>query len=273
MSAEVPDLHYFRGSFGGKNVIPLWRDVEASEPNITAGVLEQISLQLGGPVDAEGLFAYCYALLACPGYVERFSEELTIPGPHVPITKDAALFQTVSALGKRLIFLHTYGERCVPNDVAEGDIPCGSAIIVTDFSTHEADYPEDFAYDATTKQLRIGAGIIGNVAAEVWQFSVSGLKVVKSWLAYRMKGGAGKASSALDDIRPRTWTLEFNYDLMQMLWVLEATIALFPELQAQLDAVIASEVFTALELPQPTAAEREQPRQDEDSSHHPTLAL
>ena len=30
VSAQIPDLHHFRGSFGGKGVIPLWRDADAT---------------------------------------------------------------------------------------------------------------------------------------------------------------------------------------------------------------------------------------------------
>lgn len=42
-SAFVPDLHHFRGSFGGKDVIPLYRDAAATEPNVTKGLLDALS--------------------------------------------------------------------------------------------------------------------------------------------------------------------------------------------------------------------------------------
>ena len=35
ISDAVPDLHHFRGSYGGRDVVPLWRDAEATVPNIT----------------------------------------------------------------------------------------------------------------------------------------------------------------------------------------------------------------------------------------------
>src|SRR5690349_9535772 len=86
----VPDLDHFRGSFGAKHVIPLWRDAAATEPNITVDLLDALILVYGEAVIAEDLFAYCYALLATPAYVERHWDELTIPGPRVPVTKDGA---------------------------------------------------------------------------------------------------------------------------------------------------------------------------------------
>ena len=39
-SALVPDRHFFRGSFGGKNTIPLYRDAAGREPNILPGLRE-----------------------------------------------------------------------------------------------------------------------------------------------------------------------------------------------------------------------------------------
>src|SRR3989337_1335254 len=103
VSGSVPDLHHFRGSFGGKDVIPLWRDAGATQPNVTAGLLDRLSADLGRAVSTQDLLAYCYAVLNTPRYVERFSEELIIPGPRVPITKNGALFERSVGLGRRLI--------------------------------------------------------------------------------------------------------------------------------------------------------------------------
>ncbi|HEY9072873.1 MAG TPA: type ISP restriction/modification enzyme, partial [Desulfobaccales bacterium] len=100
-TACIPDLHHFRGSFGGAHVIPLWRDAAATEPNLTAGVLMVLSQAYGQPVTAENLFAYCYAVLASPEYVRRFWDELTIPGPRLPLTQNAARFARAADLGRR----------------------------------------------------------------------------------------------------------------------------------------------------------------------------
>ena len=113
VSAHVPDLHYFSGR-GGKDVIPLWRDAAATEPNVTAGLLEKLGEVYGAEVSPEDLFAYAYGVLASPGYVERFSEELALPGPRLPVTKDASLFRDVAKSGRELVHLHTFGERWKP---------------------------------------------------------------------------------------------------------------------------------------------------------------
>lgn len=114
VSALVPDLHHFRGSFGAKDVVPLWRDTNAEEPNVTEGLLEQYAATVGTDVDPEELFAYCYAILSAPSYTTRFAAELEVPGPRIPLTGDSELFETAVELGERLVWLHTYGARFVP---------------------------------------------------------------------------------------------------------------------------------------------------------------
>jgi len=156
----------------------------------------------GGSISAEDLFAYAYALLATPDYVKTFWDELALPGPRLPLTKEAALFAEGAALGRRLIWLHTYGERCVPPSEKPGRVPPGVARCQVGTPSDPASYPDRFHYDPVTQELHIGKGRFAPVRREVWNFSISGFDVVKSWLAYRMRDRSGKKSSPLDDIRP-----------------------------------------------------------------------
>ena len=78
---------------------------------------------------------------------------------------------------------------------------------------------------------------------------MSGLKVVQSWLRYRMKNGAGRKSSPLDNIRPERWTSEFTTELLELLWVLETTVEGYPKQQELLESVLAGDCFRADELP------------------------
>ena len=260
VAAHIPDLDHFRGSYGAKHVVPLWRDADATEPNVTAGLLETVGTALGRPVTPAHLFAYCYALLASPAYVERFSEELTVPGPRVPLTKDPELFRRAAALGWELIWRHTYGERFAGADRGQGNVPPGSARCVRPIGETPEAYPERFDYDAVRQTLRVGKGEFAPVSPEVWEFSVSGFRVVHKWLAYRMRDGAGRKSSPLDDIRPERWTAQFTRELLELLWVLEATLAHHPQLEQLLADAIAGPTFTAAELPQPSAQERQAPK-------------
>lgn len=271
ISADVPDLHHFRGSFGGRDVIPLWRDAQATKPNLPARLLAELKSQLGITVSAEDFLAYTYAVLSAPDYVSTFSEELTVPGPRLPITADAALFSQAVELGRKLVWLHTYGERFVPAGQQPGRIPAGAAKSVKGIPTAPDAYPESFGWtpdasDGAQGVLQVGAGQIAPVSRAAYAFSVSGYEVVKSWLAFRMKQRSGRKSSPLDDIRPAAWSAELSQELRQLLWVVEATVALQPELNALLAAILAGRTVGADQLTAPTASERCAPGAEGDAA-------
>ena len=244
VTADVPDLDHFRGSFGGKHIMPLWRDADAAEPNVTSGLLDELTAVHGASISAERLFAYAYGILSQPEYVRRFWDELELPPPRLPITKDSDLFALVADHGERLLQLHTY--RSVP----QGEARCTKPVSLDE-------YPVDSHYDPGTKTFRVGDGEFAPVDPEVWSYSVSGLQVVKSWLDYRKLVPSGRKSSDLDKIRPERWT--FGEELIELLWLLEATLALEPEGAALLNEVCASPLFSADDLPTPTADERNPP--------------
>jgi Type ISP C-terminal specificity domain len=269
-TALIPDLHHFSGR-GGKDVIPLYRDSVGQEPNVCRDLLGVLGARLGERVSAEAFFCYTYAVLATPAYAEAFDEELTVPGPRVPITKSRNLFDRAVDLGRRLIRLHTYGERFVEAPHRRGEIPQGRARCVRGIPASTEDYPEDFFYESATETLRIGGGIIAPISLPVFQFSVSNLSAMGSWLSYRMKKRAGRFSSALDEIRPEHWTGEMTQELLELVWVLEATVALLPEMKVVLGEIIAGEIFGAQELPQPADEERLEPGDEEERQHE--LAL
>ena len=204
---------------GSERCHPPVADAEATEPNITGGVLDMLSRTYGREVTPEDLLPYCYALMATPEYVRQFWDELTIPGTRLPITKEGALFGRAAQLGRRLLWLHTYGERLAPPGQKPGRVPPGKTKCVEGIPGDPKDYPETFSYDAAAQKLQVGKGVFAPVRLEVWEFSVSGFEVVKSWLAYRMKKGAGKKSSPLDAIRPERW--EFDEELLDLLRVLD----------------------------------------------------
>lgn len=260
-TAYVPDLHAFRGSFGGRHVIPLYLDAAGTQPNVTPGLLDVLAAEYDAAVPGEDLFAYAYALLATPAYVEAHAEDLTVPGPRLPLTKDATLFAEGAKLGRELLNLHTYGERFA----AAGSAAAyrGKARNTKAIPTTSAQYPEEFSYNLATRTLTVGEGEFSPVPLEVYTYSVSGLDVLQSWLKYRMKGGYGKKSSPLDDIRPEVWTADMTRELLELVWLLERTLELEPAHSDLLRRVEAGECFTAEELPKPEKKDEEEDTEEE----------
>lgn len=256
--STLPDLHHFRGSFGGKDVIPLYRDAAGVVPNVTAGLLNALGKHYDATPSAEDLAAYVYAVLGGQSYTRRFWSELETPGPHVPITKEGKIFADTAKLGRKLIWLHTYAERFRGDDRGD-EVPAGQAKIIKGVSDSPTSYPEAHSFDLANSEITVGNGRFGPVTTEVWDFEVSGLKVVQSWLGYRMKKRAGKKSSPLDEIRPERWTPRMSEELLELLWVLEATLGMEADLETQLNRIVDGSCFTAAELPEPSDDERKAP--------------
>lgn len=246
---EYPDLHHFRGSYGGKHVFPLYRDPAASEENITPGILSLLGMEYQRSVTSEDFFAYIYATLAHPAFAAQFFQDPATRELRVPITKDPMVFDRLRAIGARLLWLHTYGERFVDSDQIRKTVPRGLARCTTPVAGDADGYPRGFGYDEETEILDVGTGRFEPVSSRVFAYTVSGLKVVQSWLNYRMKQGKGKTSSPLDKIRPRRWTAETTTELLELLWVLEATTGYHAEQGELLDAVTSGDCFLASELP------------------------
>ena len=244
----LPDKDCFSAR-GAKDIVPLYRDTQEKEANVLPGLLEVLDKTYGRPVTAEELLAYVYGVLAQPAFTERYAEELGTRELRVPVTKNAASFARVRDVGAKLLWLHTYAQRYVPTGHHRGQVPKGAARCTKPIPSDPANYPEKYEYNDATKMLHVGTGEFGPVAPEVYVFEVSGLKVVQSWLRYRIKNGGGKKSSPLDDIRPDKWTGDFTTELLELLWVLEATVAEYPTQAKLLSAVVKGPCFRADELP------------------------
>ncbi|MES1943345.1 DNA methyltransferase [Salinisphaera sp. PC39] len=224
------------------------------------GLLDLLAQLYGQKVSPEDWGAYFYGILAQPAYTEQFHDELSKREVRVPITKSGDLFEQVAHIGRNLVWLHTYGERMVPNGKRRGQLPRGMARCTVAVPDGKDNYPETFDYDPDRRTLLVGGGRFAPVSPEVWEFEVSGLKVVQSWLGYRMKRRAGKRSSPLDDIGPERWTAEFTTELLHLLWILEATLAAYPEQAELLNCVLTGELVNVDELPEVPTRVRKAPK-------------
>ena len=196
--------------------------------------------------------AYIYGLCGTGAFADRFASELgEAAGPvRIPITNDIVVFNQVRALGEELLWLHTWGERF-------GDGTPLPASRVQEIAAVRGAYPEKYSWDAKSDILTVGNGSFAPVPRALWEFEVSGLKVLQSWLGNRMQAGKGRKSSSLDDIRPERWT--FTPELLTLLAVLEGTLDRTPMAATLIELVLQSELIDSSLLPIPTAGERKAP--------------
>ncbi len=199
--------------------------------------------------------------MANPAFTARFQADLVRPGLRLPVTADAALFREAAALGRKVIWLHCYGERFAdpsagrpaasprmakgegPTIPAEGMIPGAPEPL-----------PEMMAYDPALKRLSIGKGFIDNVPKAVWDYEVSGKNVLRQWFSYRKRDrtrpiiGDRRPPSPLDRIQPDHWLDEYTVDLMNLLHVLGSLVALEPRQAEVLERICAGLLITAQAL-------------------------
>lgn len=249
--AAIPDLDHFRGSFGAKHQIPLYRDRNATDPNIVPALSKRF--------DPVSLFCYAYCVLGSTAYTRKFWDELEHCELHLPLTGDKTLFEEAVQLGRHLLWIHTYGARMVPEGLTVGEVPQGRARCVQAVPSDSDHYPVKYRYNAAKAELHIGegdkAGLFAPIEADVWEFEVSGLKVVQSWLGYRMARRRGRRSSPLDDIHPERWTAEMSRELLNLLWILEHTLEIYPQQADLLDRILAGPLIKASDLPPPLPAD------------------
>lgn len=245
----VPDLHHYKGSFGGR-VFPLWADRGGAEPNIKPALLAVLAVAYGAPVAGSDVFAYLAAIAAHPAYTARFQPDLVQPGLRIPITADAALFREAAELGCEVVWLHCFGERFA--DPAKGRpagpprLPSGTGPLIPKDGAIPNDpqrMPDRLDYDAVNRRLIIGEGFIDNIPKAVWDYEVSGKQVLVQWFSYRRRDrsrpiiGDRRPPSPLDKVQPDSWLAEYTTELLNVLHVLSRLVLLEPR-QADLLARI-----------------------------------
>ena len=258
--AAIPDLHHYKGSFGGR-VFPLWGDRQQRTPNLKAGLLREMASSLGVSVTAPDLLAYFAAVAAHPAYTARFQSDLVQPGLRFPMTADASLFVEAVEIGREVIWLHCFGERFAdsnagrpnsPPRMPEGERP----VIPKDgmIPTDPDRFPDLIEYDVGARRLEIGDGFIQNVTRAVWEYEVSGKQVLIQWFSYRRLDrsrpiiGDRRPPSPLEKIQPDRWPAEYTTELMNVLHVLGRLVALEPRQTGLLNRICDSTLLSGDEL-------------------------
>ena len=260
----IPDLHHYNGR--GGRVFPLWANADATIPNLKLALLNFLSQIYNLDVTPEDAFAYIAAIAANPHYTDRFRQDLTTPGLRIPITADPELFREAAELGKRILWLHTYGDRMadreqdrplrapqLPKD-RRPTIPKDGAI--PDDPDH---MPNTIGHDPDRDRLLVGDGYINNVTAAMWNYEVSGKQTIVHWFSYRKQDrsrpiiGNRRPPSPLNQIQPDRWLAEYTTELLNLLNILGLLIDLEPQQADLLDRICASDIISVDQLQEENA--------------------
>lgn len=173
----LPDYHAFRGR--GGYAFPLHdRRPEVNAPNISATLIEDLSTAYGEVIHAEDVFDAILCLLSATSYSLRFAEDLEDVFPHVPFAADHANFQRAAGIGRRIRELEAF-----QREPAAAYRQARFARVMTEPRGPVA--PVDYADGAITL-CEDGTGQITGLPQPVWDFSVSGYRLVPRWLEARV---------------------------------------------------------------------------------------
>jgi len=176
--ASLPDRHAFRGSYGGY-AFPLHdRRPNINAPNVSAALIASLGAAYGEPVAAEDVFDAILALLSATSYSLRFAEDLEDVFPHVPFPARHGNFQEAVRIGRAIRAVETFARQ--PGEAYRRP---DFVRIVTE--PRGAVAPVEYADGAITL-CADGAGRITGLPQPVWDFSVSGYRLVPRWLESRI---------------------------------------------------------------------------------------
>ena len=250
-SGIVPDLHHYHGR--GGRAFPLWRDPDASSPNVAPGLIEFIVSIHKRDTSVRDLFAYIAAIASSPAYTESLLAGLKTPGLRIPLTRDRTLYEEAVGIGSEIIWLHTFGERFADGTSTRPRRPPllepeRRPKVLKSIPTSQQDMPNEINYNQYDEELSVGEGIIGPVEEAAWAYEVSGMNVLRNWFRSRKQEPEGSHSSDLDKITQTTWTADYTTELLQLINVLTMLADLEPRQADILNRVLAGPLISTTEL-------------------------
>ena len=173
----LPDYHAFSGR--GGYAFPLHdRRPEINRSNVADELVTSLSAAYGQAISAEDIFDAILCLLSASSYTRRFAEDLEDVFPHVPFPARHTIFQDAVRIGREIRAVETFAREPSeayrrPDFVRVATEPRGPLAAV--------EY-----LDATITLCDNGTGRITGIPQRVWDFSVSGYRLLPHWLEARV---------------------------------------------------------------------------------------
>lgn len=173
----IPDNNSFRGSYGGY-AFPLRDNRPGRGPfNIDPDIMAGLSVAYAAAVKAEDVFDVVLCLLSASSYTTRFAEDLEDAFPHIPFPVDRNLFSEAAAIGREIRAVETFARaprrEFLNAKIARVETAPSGLLAASNWSEDGIRLCAD------------GSGHVSQIPLAVWEFEVSGYRVVPRWLAGR----------------------------------------------------------------------------------------
>ena len=178
-SSLLPDYDMLNGR--GGYAFPLYDHRPGHGPiNLKSELIDGLALAYHAPVNPQEAFDAILGLLSATSYTLRFAEDLEDVFPHIPFPASKDVFDRAARVGRQIREIETYAVESkaiyLTNAIARIETtPRGklASIGPRDWEEGELVLCDD------------GSGKVSGIPAAVWDFAVSGYRVLQKWLAGR----------------------------------------------------------------------------------------
>lgn len=176
--SELPDYNSFRGSYGGY-AFPLYDRRPGNNPvNLSPALLAGLAMTYGQAVTPEDVFDAMLALLSASSYTLRFAEDLEDVFPHIPFPSAHSVFARAAEIGAEIRAVETFARKP------------GDAFLTQSLAKEETDPTGVLADSIDWRDGEIilcadGSGRVSGIPEHIWQFAVSGYRLLPRWLGAR----------------------------------------------------------------------------------------
>jgi hypothetical protein len=173
----LPDYDMLSGR--GGYAFPLYDRRPGNNPvNLSPALLAGLAMTYGQPVTPEDVFDAMLALLSATSYTLRFAEDLEDVFPHIPFPSAHAVFERAAEIGAEIRAVETFARKP------------GDAFLTAKLARQESDANGVLADSIDLKDGEItlcadGSGRMSGIPEHIWQFAVSGYRLLPRWLGSR----------------------------------------------------------------------------------------
>jgi predicted helicase len=172
----LPDYHSFKSSNGGY-AFPLYdRRNGPLATNLRPTLLNNLTAAYGANVSAEEAFNAILALLSASSYSRRFADDLQDTFPHVAFPAALDNFYRAVEIGREIRDVETFAREPKPQ---------GAAFCRLETQPTGDVQPVDYQ-DGEIRLCADGSGRMSGIPEQVWDFAVSGYRVLPRWIEGRI---------------------------------------------------------------------------------------
>jgi hypothetical protein len=170
----LPDYHAIKGSNGGY-AFPLYDRREGPHAtNLSPVLIASLGEAYGQIVAPEDVFDAILALLSATSYTRRFAEDLEDVFPHIPFPATQAVFARAVDIGHQIRTLESFSR--------DPDARFRPASFCRLASEPDGPVASVSYRDEEIALCENGSGRITGIPQTVWDFAVSGYRVLPRWI-------------------------------------------------------------------------------------------